>query len=467
MVGGMEENRTATNHFMVGAGFLVLGSQLQVLALMALRFDDIFPISYGRLEPMANLVMMIGFAAISLFGGVYYVLPRLTGTRLWGNDLAAAGLIGTTVMVFVGVAAVFFGLGDGRLPLGAPWWFHVPMVFLLAIPALVTIGTISRRTEDRGYVTLWFALGGLIWLPLLYLAYFSGDLPYFHSVAIAYNDVFFSAGFVTMFLFTVGTGLFYYTLVKELDVALASRQLAIVGFWSLGFAAVWWGTSQLMFGPSPSWLSGVGAALGLAFPVGALANAANASLTIDGSWEELREKPEVSSGLIGLYLGVGVAVVAALAGFRSIAAVVANTSFWESIEYAALSGVGVLLVAGVSLGALPRLTGRQIHTVGRARTFIRLTVIGTVGVMLFLGAAGVVSGYSWIAGSNSSAYVDAGEGWAFGAGTSVDTLTLIAVGFALITFLGHLWYVGTILGTMASGTATTQEIIVDKVSLDE
>jgi len=462
----VSESRAAARHLAAGAFFLVLGGGLQLMSLMSLRFADLFPITYGRLEPMANLTLMIGFVSISLIGGVYYVLPRLTGTRLWGSDLAAFGLYGTSGIVFIGLLAIFFGFGSGRQPLGIPWWLHIPMVFLLAIPAMITIGTISNRTENRSYVTLWFALGGVIWLPLLYLAYFAGDLPGLTATAIAYSDVFFSAGFVTMFLFTVGTGLFYYTLVKELDVPLASRQLAVVGFWSLGFAAVWWGTAQLMFGPGPSWLSGVGAALGLAFPIGALANAVNASLTLDGSWSDVRQRPAVRAGVIGLYLGVGVAVLAAFAGFRSISSVVSLTGFWEAIEYAALAGVGTLLIAGMSFGAVPRLYGRELY-VKRVRSFITLTLTGSVGVLVFMTASGLLSGYSWIAGSNSAAYIDVGEGWGVGVGASVETLMLIAVGFAVVTFLGQLAYAATVFGTITQGSATTQEILVAKDVDDE
>jgi cbb3-type cytochrome oxidase subunit 1 len=462
----VSESRAAARHLAAGAFFLVLGGGLQLMSLMSLRFAELFPITYGRLEPMANLTLMIGFVSISLIGGVYYVLPRLTGTRLWGSDLAAFGLYGTSGMVFIGLLAIFFGFGSGRQPLGIPWWLHIPMVFLLAIPAMITIGTISNRTENRSYVTLWFALGGVIWLPLLYLAYFAGDLPGLTATAIAYSDVFFSAGFVTMFLFTVGTGLFYYTLVKELDVPLASRQLAVVGFWSLGFAAVWWGTAQLMFGPGPSWLSGIGAALGLAFPIGALANAVNASLTLDGSWSDVRQRPAVRAGVIGLYLGVGVAVLAAFAGFRSISSVVSLTGFWEAIEYAALAGVGTLLIAGMSFGAVPRLYGRELY-VKRVRSFITLTLTGSVGVLVFMTASGLLSGYSWIAGSNSAAYIDAGEGWGAGVGASVETLMLIAVGFAVVTFLGQLAYTATVFGTITQGRATTQEILVAKDLDDE
>jgi cbb3-type cytochrome oxidase subunit 1 len=270
-----------------------------------------------------------------------------------------------------------------------------------------------------------------------------------------------------MFLVTVGSGLVYYTTVKELDVPLASRQLALAGFWSLGFAATWWGAAQLLFGPGPTWVAGVAAALGLAWPIGALANAANVSMTLEGSWTGLGERPAVLSGVLGLYLTVGVAVVAALAGFRSVGSVTSLTPLWEAIEYVALAGVGTLLVSSVTFGGLPRMLGRSLETPAKARRFHRFTVAGSVGLLISLGAAGILAGYSWIAGSNSAAYIDAGEGWAAGLGTTYDTLVLVALLFGVVLFLGLGGYVSIVFGTVARGTAITQEILVSKVEPDE
>ncbi|HJS71139.1 MAG TPA: cbb3-type cytochrome c oxidase subunit I [Acidimicrobiia bacterium] len=465
--GGSTEDRLAVTHLLVGAVFLVLGGALQVLSLMTLRFPSLFPISYGRLEPASNLALMIGFATVSLVGGVYYVLPRLTGARLAQARLAGLGLLGLAGLTGLGLAALFLGFGDGDQPLGLPWWLDIPLAGVLFVPAMVTLSTVRQRVEERSFVTLWFVLGGVVWLPLLYLAYLVADLPSASSVTVAYAQTFFSAGFVTMFLVTVGTGLTYYTTVKELDVPLASRQLALAGFWSLGFAAVWWGASQLLFGPGPDWIAGVSAALGLAWPIGALANAANVSLTLEGSWSDLGEEPAVVSGVVGLYLTVGVAIVAALAGFRSIGSVASLTPFWEAVEYVSYSGVAVLLVSAASFAALPRMTGRQLENATKARRFQRLTVTGAVGVLVSMGAAGLLAGYSWIAGSNTAAYIDAGEGWGAGLGSSYDTLLLVALVFGLILFAGLGGYASIVFGTLARGKAIPQEVLVSREAADE
>ncbi len=464
--GGADEDRLAATHFLLGAAYAVIGGLLQALALFALRFDDLLPISFGRLESMANLTLIIGFAVISLVGGIYYVTPRITGTRLRYAAIARLGLLGLAALVALGDLLLALGLGSGRQPFGLAWWANIPIAALLVIPAIVTLGTVSQRQEQRSFVSLWFIIGGVIWLPLVYIAHFYGDLPGVDAVGGAFADQFVTAGILTMFVITVGSGLVYYTVIKELDVPLASRQLGVMGFWSIGIAGSWWGISQLVFGPGPDWITGVAAALGLAFPIGALINAVNVSLSVEGHWDRVADRPGVASGILGLFLAVVLAALASFAAFPTIGSVTALTAFWEAIEYGALLGVGSLLVAGVTFEALPRLSGRRLPSQDRARTFNRLTLVGAGGVVVTLAAAGLISGYSWLGGSNSAAFVDAGEGWAAGAGAA-EVLTLIAVGFGVITLLGQLAYASVIAGTLFSGEAVPQEMLVDEDALDE
>lgn len=464
--GGADEDRLAALHILVGAAFLVLGGVLALFSLLSLRFPAQSPISYGQVEMMAMTGLMLGFGVLTLTGGIYYVMPRLTGTGLANVGMARLGLLGTAGLTVLAMLSVALGFGDGSQPFGVAWWLDIPIALVLAIPGVVVLSTLANRVEQRSYVTIWFVIGGVVWLPLLYVATTVAGLPVMSSLAHTLGGLFFSAGFVTMWLVAVGCGLFYYTIVKELDVPLASRQLALVGMWSLGFAAAWWGASQIIFGPGPDWLDGVAAALGLAFPIGAIANASNFSLTLEKSWGTVGETPGIISGVIGAYLTVVVSVLAALAAFPSIGAVASLTTFWEGIEYTALLGIGPLLAAGFVFPALPRLLGRAVPTPKTVSRFNRMTLTGTAGVLVSLTAAGLYRGYSWIGGSNGNAYVDAGQGWSQGAGAA-DALVLIAVLFAIVSFLGQLAYAGVVFGTVTTGSVVPQEVLVSKGSTDE
>lgn len=461
--GGADEDRLATLHILGGALFLVLGGFLALFALLSLRFPEQSPIPYGQVDAMANNALMLGFGVLTLSGGIYYVLPRLTGARLARGRLTALGLLGTAGLAALGAISVPLGFGDGAGPLGLAWWLDIPVTLVLFVPMIVTLETIRHRTEKRSYVTIWFILGGVVWLPLLYAGSSLATLPFMTSVTKAFGGVFLSAGYLNMWLLVMGFGLFYYAVVKELDVPLASRQLALVGFWSLGFAAAWFGAAQLIFGPGPDWLDGVAAALGLSLPIAALANAVNYSLTLEGSWGRLRDNPGITSGIVGSYLAVVVGGLAAFASFPSIASAASLTSFWDGVEYAALLGVGPLLAAGFVFPALPRLVGRSVPNLDRVASFNRMTLLGAGGVLVTLAAAGLYTGFSWIGGSNGAAFVGVGEGWAqSGGGPTVQTLILIAVGFGVVSLLGQLAYAGVVFGTVTTGKTIPQEVLVSR-----
>ena len=244
-----------------------------------------------------------------------------------------------------------------------------------------------------------------------------------------------------------------------MDIPLASRQLAVVGLWSLGFASVWWGVAQLIFGPGPGWVDAVAAALGLAFPIGTLANAANVSMTLQGHWERLPGRPGVTAGVVGSFLAVVVAAMASLASFRAVGSVTALDR---------LLG-GDRICRHPRRGAAPRRRG-ELRRIAPDRG--ASAALDPPGPLLCPahgdrcrrfpgddGAAGIVSGYSWVAGSNSAAYVDVGEGWAAGAG-AVEPLMLIAFVFAVIAFVGQLAYAATVFGTITVGRPVPQEVLV-------
>ena len=71
LLGAGDEDRVAVAHFLVGALFLVLAGVFQLLALFALRFAGLSPISFGRAESMANITVMLGFLVLTLAGGAW------------------------------------------------------------------------------------------------------------------------------------------------------------------------------------------------------------------------------------------------------------------------------------------------------------------------------------------------------------------------------------------------------------
>ncbi|MFO7547564.1 MAG: cbb3-type cytochrome c oxidase subunit I [Acidimicrobiia bacterium] len=460
---GSRPDRAAVVHLLVSTAFLVVGGFAWVLMLVAGRFPDIVggPLSYGRLRPVAFLLVLIGWLTTALVGGIYYLLPRLTGSRLWREDVAHAGAGMIALVTLAGAGAIVLGFGDGSEPFGLPLWLDVPLVAILALPAVVAIRTVATRVEHHAFISLWYVLGGVVWLPVFVLV---GAFPGLGPLGSSLQGSVATWGLANAWVVGVGTGLGYYALVKSTGKPLASRRLAAAGFWSLMFAAGWAGPLQLVAGPGPDWLDGVALLLTLALPVAALATVTNFSLTIDDGWPEVGDRPVVAAALGGGVLSLIAGLMVATAGFRSAGTTLGFTAFWDGMLTITLFGAGGLLVAAWAYQALPPMMGRELLE-APARLHIRLTLWGVVGTGVLLVLAGFAQGFAWSGGSFTGLFIDAGDGWTASAGLT-GTLSGLAIFTGLVTFAGQLAFALTVYRTIASGRATSQELIVP-VAIDE
>lgn len=461
---GAEPDRAAIAHVLTSTGFLALGAVGAALSLISMAFPAFLPLGYGIIRAATMLALIIGFAILSLIGGAYYVLPRLTGAPLWNENLARLGLIVTAVTTVSGMVLVAAGFGDGGEPFALPWWVDIPMLVGLSIPAVVVLQTIRRRVEHRSYVTIPYVATGLVALPLLYVA---GNVPGVTALASALGDLYFSSAVLVAVVLLMAVGLVYYAIVKQGDRPLAGRQLAQVGFWSLLFGTGWFGVAQMAGGPVPDWLGAVAAVLGLALPVGAVATAATVINTVEGAW---RDKEGVHPVALAAVAGCGFVVVittiAAVAGFRSAAALVALTPFWEGINYGLLLGAFPLLIASWTYQALPAMMGRRLYSAALARRHVRLTVVGTGSLVLLMVLAGLTTGYSWAGGAFTGAFSAVGEGWAAAAGPGGVFLGL-AVAAGLVAVGANLLLASLIFRTVTQGHVTAQEVLVARRAPDE
>lgn len=444
-------------HILVSTILLGLGGALYALSLVSVVFPSIFPaaLSFGRLRPAALSVTMIGWLVISFAGAAYYLLPRLTGAALWGQGLARIGMWVIAALSLAGAGISLAGMGDGGEPLGMPWWLDLALLVALLIPAVISVQTVRARTEPISYVSMWFVLTGVATLPVLQAA---ATVPTGSSLGRTLQGLNFTAGFTTLWVTGMGVGLAYYTVVKVTDQPLANRQLARAGFWSLAFAASWAGPLQMVYGPTPDWLDAVAAVLTLALPVAAGANTIVLANSIGPAWPAMRGHPSLRATMAGMGITVVVGLATSIAGFRSAAAMVGFTTYWEGVLLAALFGIGGLLVAGWTHQALPVVSGRQPTSTIRAIQHVRLTVWGVGFAAFCLMVGGIVNGLAWAGG----AYVGnppVGEAWAelTGAGSLMIGLSLVGV---VVMIAGQLAFILSVFSTISSGRAGLQEVLV-------
>jgi cbb3-type cytochrome oxidase subunit 1 len=446
----------------VSAAFLAGGSLLWLGSLAAVAFPRLLLIPHGHLRAMAAIALWLGWLVPGLAGGIYYLLPRLTGAPLPRERLALAALPALVVLAVAGMVVVGLGWGDGREPLGLPYWLDLPVLAVLLVPAVITLTSLSGRREESLFPSLWFAFGATVWLPGLYLA---ASVPGLNPLAATLADLTLRSGFLHVWGLGLATGLAYYALVKASDQPLANRQLARVGFWSLLFGAVWSGPAQMVAGPQPEWLQAVAGVLGLALPVAALANATNFAQTIGPRWRTLGNEPVLAAAWWGVLLAVVATLATALAGFRSAAVVVSLTAFTDGVVYLLMLGAIPLLFASFTWHALPNLVGRAVDTRPAARVTRRLAVYPSLTAMLLI-FSGLAAGYGFAGGAFTGSYVAVGEGWGQAMGLA-DLLFGLALIAGIGAFFGQAGLALSLYRALTSGRATMQEVLVTKVVADE
>ncbi|CAN5759500.1 hypothetical protein BH23ACT5_BH23ACT5_17880 [soil metagenome] len=454
---GGRPDGVAIAHVLASTLFLALGAAAAGVAILSMSFPAFIPLGYGIFRPIAMAALMIGFGVVSVVGGSYYVLPRLTGAPLWNGPLAQLGLALIAGSTIAGVVVVGLGFGDGREPFGFPWWLDLPLLAGLAIPPLVAIQTVRGRTETYTFITIPYILCALGAFPLLYVA---GNLPATTSVSSVIGDLFYTSAHLVA-LVIAAAGLAFYAIVRQGDHPLAGRQLASVGLWSLLFGMGWFGIAQTAGGPYPTWLGAIAGVLGLALPVGAMAVAAAVISTVHGAWRRSGGGPDpvVATAVAGTGLALVVTVMAAAAGFGNSSTLLALTPYWEGVTYALLLGVLPLLIASWTFQALPRMMGRLLYSSDSARRFIKLTLFGAGGLLVTMTVAGLVMGYTWAGSSFLGAFTAVGAEW-----STVAALANVFVGFAGlaggVAAIANLSLASLLFRSITQGEATAQEILV-------
>lgn len=450
----------ARANLFVALGFLLLAAGAWSLAQLKLAFpsfiDDAAILSYGRLRPLAMNASVFGWVTFAGIGAAYYLLPRLTGVQLFQARLAQAFTPVTAVVAAVHILSPWLGFSEGRELLEAPWYLDIALIGVLSVPTVLVTRTLLDRSEPTIFITLWYVVAGLYWLVGTLVI---SVIPGLTSVASALQGAFAWSSLLGLWVLGLGVGLGYYVILRETDQPLFSRTLAQAGFWTLAVAQAWVGPVRLVYGPAPDWLETVAVTLSVALFVGAVAVATNYVRTIEGAWDRVSASPALQFTLLGM---VGYLVIAALwsiSAFRSVAAVVGLTQWWDGISYGIVMFTGLALLAGFYYHAIPRLLGRELHSHDLARANLRLHVVGIGGSMVLLLIAGLVAGFTWAGGAYSGLIPPAGE--SFSATTdAVGLLWSLLVIFGLLAAAAQLVFVNQMYRTFTSGAPAAQEVLV-------
>ncbi len=374
--------------------WLVVGLVLALIASIKFHAPDFLAdcplLTYGRVQPAANDLILYGFAIPAALGVVLWIFARLSQVELVLPmvPIVAANL--WHVGVLIGSVGILLGNSTGFLWLEFPRP-ATPLLFagfvLIAISAAATFG---QRQDRTLYPSHWFLLAALLWFPWIYSTanLFLIGWPV-RGVAQSVIAWWYAGNLLVVWLSLVGLGIAFYFLPKLGGRSLESRFYAQFAFWTLILFGTWMGVPR--GAPVPSWvtsLSTVGTAL---FVVPLLVVGLIFFKTSSGAKSTCKGGPfcQMRFGTMAFLLS---GVLLLTAGCPQISRVTQFTWFEQAQIQWQIFGFFAIVVLGGFYDLFPRVMGFDLPFPKFVRLQHWLFMAGAALLLISLVAAGILQG---------------------------------------------------------------------------
>jgi cytochrome c oxidase cbb3-type subunit 1 len=383
----------------------VIGPLIGILVSIKFNYPDFLNYEYtvfGRLRPLHINGVVFGLFTTVAFGLFYYMVPKITGVRLyreaWGRPLI---LIWNLALIagFISIAA---GYNSGLEVAEFPPPVAVVLWLVFVTIAFQVFMTIARRQEETLYVSLWYISAGLIWTSVnLLLGYFV--LPYATSGAnsAALHGLFIHYT-VGLWITPAGLAAIYYFLPAASGNPLYSHRLGLIGFWSLAFFYPFVGIHHYLFSPIVDWAEtlAIGASLMLIIPVTAVL--VNFYGTMRGKWHTFQTDFTVKLLLIGTFFYFLGSLQGCFEALRGLQKSTHFTDFVIAHSHLTVFGGYVVFVLASCYYVWPKVSGLSFNR-ELARWSTWLIIIGISGMAIGLITQGLIQGNMLM---NGSVFVD-------------------------------------------------------------
>jgi cytochrome c oxidase cbb3-type subunit I len=363
-------------------------------------------LQFGRIRPMHVNSAGLGFISMATVGAMFYIVPRLCGTKLYSERLGVFTAWAWFLMVLSGVFALAMGYSEGREYAEFP-----APVDLMALVGLILVGynmyrTIAQRREKQLYISLWYFMGTFIWFPMVYLI---GNRTFVSLSGL--NDAavnwFFGHNVLGLWFTTLGVGVAYYLLPIITRQPLFSHKLSLIGFWTIAMVYAPTGAHHLLQAPIPEWLKSAAVISSLLLLIPVFAAVTNFFMTVRGQWGMMGSNLALRFTMIGIINYLLTCLQGPLQAARPINYYVHFTNWVVGHAHIALLGSFAFIAFGAMYHMIPVITKRPWHSralgewhfwltfLGFWLFFIALTILGlqqAQGVMQHLGWIQIIYG---------------------------------------------------------------------------
>lgn len=358
--------------------------------------DHVSWLSFGRLRPVHTNAVFWGWASLGMLGLGYYVVPRVSNTRLSSLKYGWYALWLINTAVIAGTVCLMAGINNGGGEYREYIW---PVMLLFAIGVVLTLvnflQTIARRTTKEIYISNWYMVAAIIFaIVITVVAY----VPYWQNgLGETIIQGYYMHQGVGMWFMLFTLGIVYYFLPQQLNKPIYSYSLGILAFWTQILFYTLIGTHHFVFSSIPWWLQTVAivGSAGMAIPV--IAGTTNFIMTFKGAWYKIKDSYTLPFFLVGTIFYFTGSMQGTAEAFRSTNLIWHFTDFTVAHSHLTMYGIICFFLWAGIYAIIPRLTGKEAPQITIGAHFW-LALIGLMFYTVPLMYGSTLKGLLWMEG---------------------------------------------------------------------
>ena len=169
-----EAHETASGFFLssacwfVAAAFVGLFLASWMVAPDFGLYKNVSWLVFGRLRPVHTNTMLFGFVGSGLVGAMYYFVPHLVRAPLYSRALGRLTNWLWNIAIAGGDITLMAGMSQSREYAEWIWPVDILVLLALALAFYNILKTVEHRKETLLYVSVWYALGAMIFTWFIY-----------------------------------------------------------------------------------------------------------------------------------------------------------------------------------------------------------------------------------------------------------------------------------------------------------
>jgi cytochrome c oxidase cbb3-type subunit I len=356
-------------------------------------------LTFGRLRPIHVNGVIFGAFSTLFIGLCYYIVPRLTGTRVYMEKLSHSLVWVWNLGLLAGFASLAMGYNQGIEAGEFPLAIDILIFAGLLVVTFQFFMTIARRKEQRIYTSLWYLIAAFVWTDLNWILgnfIIPYTIPGINNAALHGLYIHYVVG---LWITPAGYVLIYYFLPVAVKNPIYSHKLSMIGFWSLAFFYPFVGIHHYLYSPIADWAETLAiiSSMMLIIPVWTVLQ--NFFGTMIGRWHTFSSNLPAKFLIVGSIMYLVGCFQGSVEALRSIQQPTHFTDFVISHSHLTVFGTFVIWALAGTIYVWQKINDQPLFSFKLGNWSFWLITIGISAMGLVLTAEGLTQGLMWMQGT--------------------------------------------------------------------